>query len=554
MKKQAKAVTMERPILMGFAVQRRRPDGQIVVSLRWLRVLTVFIALFVTAWISTAGALYYWFKYKKDFDTVSFSGMIQLPFRLDEHRREMGNYHVEKGLGYYSEGKYREALTLLRLGVTRAPGNFEGRILLANFYDQLLKRSDISTGLLCQGLEYGGIDDLEYLKATLRLLLRHQMDAEIQKIADTYLPEETEINDRNRVLAFGAAQANFLRGNYDRADDYISIYELNVSIEGVLLAAQINWNRGQKETAVSKLELNIKTFKNNESLLMQLSRYHRELDEIEEARKYAIMRNLANPLSPAPRLELLYIYNKSGDSEREEREIRRILKQFSDDASALQSIANFAADTGNIDLARHCYEEALESEFAIDAFALLMIESHLVEKDYDGALSFSEELDKERPEWLKKRRDIFNSLRAVASYGINRPDFGDIYLNEFLNGENIGPQQYFAVANRLIKIDALPQARRVLLKAYNLTPNNQLVLAELINLELQLGYAENLNELLKRFLQMRRPQPEIILQAYRKLGSDRFIFTPNRESLLIDLSALLRENAEILARFQSEES
>ena len=545
---------MERPILMGFAVQRRRPDGQIVVSLRWFRVLTVFITLFVTAWISTAGALYYWFKYKKDFDTVSFSGMIQLPFRLDEHRKEMGNYHVKKGLGHFEEGEYREALTLLRLGVTRSPGNLEGRMLLADFYEQLLKRTDISTGLLCQGLEHGGIDDLNYLKSTLRLLLRHQMDAEIQKIADTYLPEETEINDRNRVLAFGAAQANFLRGNYDRADDYISIYELNVSIEGVLLAAQINWNRGQKETAVKKLELNIKTFNNNESLLMQLSRYHRELGEIEEARKYAIMRNLANPLSPAPRIELLYIYNKSGDSEREERETRRILKQFSDDADAFQAIANFAADTGNIDLARHCYEQALESEFAIDAFALLMIESHLVKKDYEGALSFSEELDRERPEWLNKRRDVFNSLRAVASFGISRPDFGDIYLNEFLNGENIGPQQYFAVANRLIKIDALPQARRVLLKAYSQTPANQLVLAELIDLELKLGYTENLNELLKRFLQMRRPQPEIIFQAYRKLGSDRFIFTPNRESLLIELSALLRENAETIARFQAEES
>lgn len=554
MKTQPKPVPMERPILMGFAVQRRRPDGQIVVSLRWFRVLTVFITLFVTAWISTAGALYYWFKYKKDFDTVSFSGMIQLPFRLDEHRKEMGDYHVKKGLGHFEEGEYREALTLLRLGVTRSPGNLEGRTLLADFYEQLLKRTDISTGLLCQGLEHGGIDDLNYLKSTLRLLLRHQMDAEIQKIADTYLPEETEINDRNRVLAFGAAQANFLRGNYDRADDYISIYELNVSIEGVLLAAQINWNRGQKETAVKKLELNIKTFNNNESLLMQLSRYHRELGEIEEARKYAIMRNLANPLSPAPRIELLYIYNKSGDSEREERETRRILKQFSDDADAFQAIANFAADTGNIDLARHCYEQALESEFAIDAFALLMIESHLVKKDYEGALSFSEELDRERPEWLNKRRDVFNSLRAVASFGISRPDFGDIYLNEFLNGENIGPQQYFAVANRLIKIDALPQARRVLLKAYSQTPANQLVLAELIDLELKLGYTENLNELLKRFLQMRRPQPEIIFQAYRKLGSDRFIFTPNRESLLIELSAMLRENAETIARFQAEES
>ena len=53
---------------------------------------------------------------------------------------------------------------------------------------------------------------------------------------------------------------------------------------------------------------------------------------------------------------------------------------------------------------------------------------------------------------------------------------------------------------------------------------------------------------------MRRPQPEIILEAYQKLGSDRFIFTPNRESLLIELSAMLRENAEIIARFQAEES
>ena len=549
-----KPAVLERPILFGFAVQRRRPDGQVTVSLRWLRVIGVFLALFVTAWISTAGALYYWFKFKKDFETVSFKGMIALPFRLDEHRKEMGDYHVEKGLTQFKEGEYRDALTFLRLGVTRSPGNLEGRLLLAEFYEQLLKRVDISSGILCQGLEHGGIDDINYLKATLRLLLKHQQDAEVQKIADTYLPEETLINDRNRVLAFGAAQANFLRGNYDRADDYISIYELNISVEGVLLSAQISWNRGHKETAIRKLKLNLKSFQNNESILMQLSRYHRELGEVEEARKYAIMRNLANPLSAAPRIELLYIYNKSGDAEREERETRRVLQQFRDDANALQAIANFAADSGNIELARHCYEEALENEFGIDAFALLMIEAHLVDKDYEGALAFAEELDKERPEWLNKRRDVFNSLRAVASYGINRPDFGDIYLNEFMNGENISPPQYFAVANRLINIGELRNARRVLLEAFKRTPNNQRVLSELIKIELDLGYTENLNDLLKRFLQMRRPQPEIILKAYRKLGSDRFIFTPYRESLLIDLNAMLRENAETIARFQSEKS
>lgn len=544
----------ERPILFGFAVQKKQANGNVVISVRWLLILTTFLALFLVAWVSTAGALYFWFKHKKNFDTVSFPKMVALPFRMDEHRKELGNHHVSKGLEHFVEGNYRSALLFLRQGITRAPSNFEGRVLLAQFYEQLLKRPDVAAGLLSQGLELGGAEENDYLKETLRVLLRHQLDEDVQEIADKYLPKEVEISDRNRILAFAAAQANFLRGNYDAADDYISSYELLVSVEGVLLSSQISWNRGHEETAIRKLEIVLDKFQQNERILMQLSRYYREIGDLDQARKYAVMRNLSNPLSAAPRIELLYIYNKSGDTEREELEIRRILKQFSDNNSALQAIANFAAETGNIGLARRTYEEALENEFTIDAFALLLIESHLVKKDYEGALSFTEELDKERPEWLSKRRYIFNSLRAVASYGINRPDFGDIYLNEFLNGENTAPEQYFAVARRFLDIDRYKEARKVLMHAYKLTPKNQKVLAALLKVELSMGYTENLNKLLKQFLLMRRPQPEILLEAYQKLGSDHFIFTPNRENLLIELNNILRENNEILIRYQKEEA
>lgn len=73
-------------------------------------------------------------------------------------------------------------------------------------------------------------------------------------------------------------------------------------------------------------------------------------------------------------------------------------------------------------------------------------------------------------------------------------------------------------------------------------PANQKILSELIRVELKLGNTENLNRLLTRFLQMRRPQMEIIVDAYNKLGSDRFIFTPSRENLLLQLSAILRES------------
>jgi tetratricopeptide (TPR) repeat protein len=291
------------------------------------------------------------------------------------------------------------------------------------------------------------------------------------------------------------------------------------------------------------MEYSIEKFPNSEPLLMQLSRYHRELGEIDEARRYAILRNVSDPLSAAPRLELLYIYNKSEDFEREQRETQRMLQQFRNDEPALQSLANFAADTGNIDLARRTYEEALENEFGINSFALLLIEAHMVDEDYQGALDFCEELVKERPDWLSQSWAIFNSLRAVASYGMNRPDLGEIYLQDFVDGKNNQPQTYMAVSRRFTEIDRHQQASKILAVAYKKAPTNQKILSELIRLELYLGNTENLNRLLSRLLQMRRPEMGLLTDAYTKLGSDRFIFTPDRQSLLLQLSAILRERS-----------
>ncbi|NBB79357.1 MAG: tetratricopeptide repeat protein [Verrucomicrobia bacterium] len=538
------SIGREKTILLGFVVQRKNLDGRMEISVRWGRLLGAFLGLALIGWFALAGALYFHFKYNKEFEDVAYTKMLTLlPFGLDKHREEMGNYHIDRGLEQMREGNYRDALRLLRLGVARAPNNLEGRMVLAEFYEIALKRFDIAGDQLKQGLERGGIENIDYVRQTLRFLLRHQLDEEIQRIADKYLPTEPELSDINRVIAFGAANANHLRGNYDRAEDYLTNYRLIESIEGVRLSAEISWDRGNRQSAIEKLEQSLRTFPNSGPLLMQLSRYHREMGEIDEARRYAILRNVSDPLSPAPRLELLYIHNMAGDTERENRETQRLLVQFRDDQSALQSIANFAADTGNIQLARRTYEEALENEFSIDAFALLLIEAHLVDEDYAGALEFCEELLKESPDWLMRRWAVFNSLRAVASYAINRPDLGDIYLQDFLNESGIAAETYLAVARRFRHIDRVQQTRRVLMDAYESNPNNQKVLSELIRTDLDLGNTENLNQLITRLLQMRRPQMNLIADAYRKLGSDRFIFTPGREALLMQLGAVLRDNS-----------
>lgn len=535
-------ITRERKILLGFVVQHKGLDGQTKISVRWGRLIGTFAILAVFGWFALAGALYLHFKYNREFDQASYVKMLTLlPFGLDAHRVEMGNFHIERGLAEMKEGNYRDALRLLRLGVARAPANLQGRLALAEFYEIALKRHDVATNLLLEGIELGGIEDIDYLKQTLRVLLHYQMDEVVQNLADKYLPDEPELTDINRMLAFSAANANYLRGNYDLADNYTINYNLLESLEGVLLSAQISWERGNKIAAITMMENSIKKFPNSEPLLLLLSRCHRELGEIDKARRYAMLRNLSNPLSAATRVELLYIYNQTKDFESEQRESERVLQQFRNDGPALQTLANFAADTGNIDLARRTYEEALENEYEINPFALLLVEAHLVDQDYQGAIDFSEELIKERPDWLSRRWALFSSLRAVASYGMNRPDLGEIYLQEFVDAKNNNSQTYIAVARRFTKIERYEQARIVLTDAYEKAPTNQKVLSELIRAELSVGNTENLNRLLSRLLQMRRPDKDLLVEAYTQLGSDRFIFTPNRQTLLLQLSAVVRE-------------
>ncbi len=539
-------MSREKKILYGFAVQHFGEDGHIKIAIRWGRLFASMIAVGLLGWFSMAGAFYFYFKYNKEFSEVSYYKMLTLlPFGLADHRVEMGNYHVKKGLTALEEKNYRDAMRLLRLGVSRAPANLEGRLVLSEFYEFGLKRHDVAADLLIKGLDLGGIEDVDYIQQTLRLLLRNQMDEAIQTIGDKYLPDEPELNDINRTLAFGAANANYLRGNYDRADDYLINYNLIEAVDGILLSAQISWDRGNRIAALSKLEQSFLRFPGSEPILMKLSTYYRESDELDKARRYAMLRNVSNPLSAAARVELLYLYEKSGEEELLQREAQLMLRQFKDDEPALQILANFAAESGNIPLARRTYEESLENELNIEIFSLLLIEAHLVDKDFQGAIDFCEELLKERPEWITKKWGIFNALRAVASYGIGRPDLGEIYLKDFLD-DSSRQETFIAVAKRFTTISHHKQSQKILSIAYQKSPSSQAVLSELIRANLASGNTEDLYDLITRYLLMRRPDSSLLSEAYKKLGSDRFIFAQNRESLLLQLGSILRERSQTI--------
>ncbi len=537
---QNKEPLRERFILLGFATLKERPNRSIEVSIRWGRVVAVLFALSMIGWLSVTGALYAYLKYTQGFKAVSFSNTLLL--QRSELRRKIGDQQIQESIVHLNAGNYGDSFRLLHFGVARSPGNLEGRKLIADFYELARKRPPIAADYLLEGLSHGGLQDIEYLKKMIQVLLRNQMDEKIQELAETYLPEEPELTDTNKLLALGAAMANYHRENYDQAEDYLIAYNLLESIDGLLIYSKISWDQGDRIAAITKLEQMMGRFPDSDPLLLQLSNYYREIGDMDQARRYAILRSVKDPLNYKPRIELLYIYNNEGDIEREASEIERFFEQFSQDKSALIEFANLAAKTGNTDLSKRIQTVALDNGFDIDMFAILVLEAHIVSKDYVKALTLSESLIEQKPTWLTKRWAAFNSLRSIAAFAINRPDLGEIYLQNFLKGTAQMPQTYLSVSNHFSTIDRIPQARKVLSVAYQKFPKNQKILSELIAMDLELGKTERLDALLIKLLQMRRPQRELLAKAYQELGSDRFIFTKNRDLLLLQLSAILREN------------
>lgn len=524
-------------ILLGFAQRQRGPSGKWRIRFLWGRIFGTLTLLAAMAYLAGATAIYFYFKERKGYKEVSYMRVLTLPFNMENFQRQRGDYEIEQAKKYLQENDIRQAYFYLRSGVAHNPTNLEGRTILSEFSLLAKRQPEEAISLMRGGIPYAG-NDKDYLKRYVQLLLRYQQDQEVMEVADSLLDKQPD-PEIEHLLALAAATAHYYRGDFDQAEDYIREYDLDDDLEGTLLSARISWDRGQQQAAISKLETSIGKYPNDEPVYALLSRFYRDMGEHSKARQYAVLRNINAPLSVTPRIDLLYSLDNTDDSERADREAEAILHQFGQDEKALIALANYATDSGRVDLARRIYEVALENDFNIAPFALLLVEAHITSGDYQGAIDFTEELAKEKPEWMERNMGVFNSLRAVAYHGVGNKDYSDIYLEQFLKQSSVRVDTLIAVSRRFIDLGGKEQARKILIKAIQDNADNQAALSRLIELEIDMGNSAQLGTYLKKLLQMRRPSSELLIKAYRSLGSDRFIFTQDRETLLIELDTII---------------
>jgi tetratricopeptide (TPR) repeat protein len=527
----------------GFATREVTPQKSIRIRIRWGRVAGFFIILSLIAWFGKSWALYHFFRDVRDFEDVAFMDMVVFPMNRSNVRTQQGDYQIDQGKAALEREDYRRAFSLLREGVARSPANLEGRMLLSQIYAGW--RPDLASELLVEGIEEGK-SDLDYVRLMCMLLISQKEDAQVLELTESLLGEDlpTEVLQTMRV---GRLQSAMMTGRFDIIRDLYEETNLARTMDGLIMGTQIYQRVGQRDLAVQILLSAIQNIpkENSEPLYNRLVSLFKEMEKYTEAREVALELVIRNPLEWRPRVALIDILSASELYERRDKEISAMVKEHRNDEQAMMALSQMAAEYGNVEAASRLYEIALENGYSLSLFSLTLAEAHVQAGNYSKAIDLCNELIEEDPAWMLTSESSFNAIRSLAYFGSGDAELGNLYLRNFLQSKRANPNQLYSAAMRFEEQGLDEQARSMFAEAFERDPKNEVILANLIQVEMRLGAFFSLEGHLKALMELRRPEYALIEKIHQSLQSDRFLYTANREQLLDDLSLILDEKSQM---------
>lgn len=504
--------------------------------IRWQTLVPLLAGLTGVGYGALVTGVYVFVKYQRGFTDVAYLDLLW-PGRWARYRTTSGDHLIAVGEQQLGTGDWQGGFAHLRAGVAKSPGNRRGRLLLHELF-LARKRPDLAEQILLDGLPLLQ-QDPEYLQVLFHHLLQEQKDDLVRQLADQILTSADCPSSARSVAAMAAASAGYFRGNYDQAEAILTRYRLSLTPEGRLLTAQIDWDRGYRDLALVEIRALAQDFPTSEPGLVQLGSWLRASGANDEYRRLCVLRRLAAPDRPEPRVAFLYALHEEGAQSELAAETGALLRDFAQDEAALTSLAEFASNTGDPALARRIYDHCRAHGLAWDAPAFLMVEARIVAGDYRGALELSHTLLGENPAWAKRYHTLLNSLQAIAYFGLHDRASARLYLENFLGQADLRADNLLAVAQRFVAVGASREARLTLEHAVRADPLNQAALTRLVSLELELGEFDSVPDHVVRLTTMRKPSGDVLRAAAARLGSDRFLFSRQREAALAAIQAVL---------------
>jgi len=460
------------------------PD-HIFYHIYWRRIAAVLALLAVLAWLALAGAAWAFVKHKRGFKDVSYFDLVFYPVRRDHYRASIGQHYLAQGRVAFEKQNYETGYALLTAGLARVPSDLVARRYVA-IVEVRFGRVDRAIRTLADGLPHAG-RDLDYHKLLFGLMLEAQEDDKLLALAEKLLPAQPDALLTHQFVALQAAFAHYHRGRSEAAERLVADWNLEKSLEGQILLARCDWDRGLRALAIRRLEGQVPRFPKRDEVYLELVRFHREAGHVAEARRYALLRQFNDPASPGPRIDLLHTYRTSGDTAAEQREQEKFMEEFSRDPQAIMLYAFYAVDTAQPSLVEQAFAVAQRENFPLPAFHLARVQVAVTSGDYAGAAAVADNVLRGNFEGPENVATLLRALRAVALYGLDESARAQSAFNAFIEEARLRSSDALLLARLLSGVRQDAQARRLLERAVQVDARNETVLAELVRLEALAG-------------------------------------------------------------------
>lgn len=497
----------------------------------WPRLVATIVLFTFVGWMGLTGAAWLILRQRHPSAAIRFANLV-LPHRWTEHQLTLGRHYLSLARDSTAKNLPSETARLFAAGIARVPDDLVARHQLAAIHARdgnLPAALNVLTGRLDLAL-----NDRSYLQLTFGLLFEMQRHDEALAVTARFLPASPDDSLSHQFLALQAATAHFNLGRYDETEQIVARWRLERSVEGLILLARCDWERGYPDLAQLRLERNRSRFSAGDEIPLFLGRLYRELGLHDRAWQEALVCIAVDPLSPGPRIDLLHSTHQVGSAAIFELEVGKYFRDFANDARALLLIAELAARLGNVALAGNALEFAKRADFPPGPFQVEELKALLTAGDPVRARALAEQLQAEHPPTTQLGVRI-TGWRAVACFGVRDRTNGELCLQGYLAEQRHDFRDALPLAAALERLGEPAGARQLLVAAVRRNAANQNALTRLVHLDAAQGNLAGLEEYLPRLLKFGKPSHRVLEEAFLHLTED----SPSRTALRRRVKAVL---------------
>lgn len=444
------------------------------------------------------------------------------------HLASIAAYFMEVGKKHLEEGDLPTAVQAAQLAMKCNPTNPRVKLFYADLLHRRLGKTEEAITLLGNGLrKTSPLDtaDRALLERLAQLLQARHRDAEVIDLFSKLLSDNTLDAYTRNMAAFQTATSLYWLGKYPEATALIQQYQLDRTVNGVLLLALAYFDGGKVQQAMTVLENRTADFKaaERDAILGQHGRLLMISRQPRQALAVIDDRISLDPQNGFLRVQRLAALTKLGMADEADRELREILQRFATNDAVLLALANFGSQRGAAGLCENLANLAVARGFDTATFSALHLESLIRAGRPDLAIRTYQSVNQARPGHFRTNQAMVQALLGIAHEVRPKKDevarrsdasIAGRHFEAFL-AEEPGPEAFRSVARHLLDGGAPEAAARLLASGVAAHPWHTQLRADWASARVLAGQGEGrgtrppLADEIERLLAGRRPLPTV---------------------------------------------